>query len=83
MADLYYITLDPLGSFKTADGRFEAICWTHRGGGWDVIDHHDRVTYGGRVTHSRHWYAPNARTARQLVRTLLSGGDPYTLDRVI
>ena len=27
--------LDPLGSFRTPRGT-EAICWTHRGQGWDV-----------------------------------------------
>ena len=68
----YFVTLDQLGSFKTADNRFEAMCWTHRGGGWDVADFKTK----------RNWYAPNARTAKKLVQALRSGGNPYELDRV-
>lgn len=30
--------LDSLGSFAVDDGSIEAICWTHRGGGWAVHD---------------------------------------------
>ena len=29
-------TLDSLGSARATDAPVEAICWTHRGGGWDV-----------------------------------------------
>lgn len=29
-------TLDTLGSVSAIDAPVEAICWTHRGSGWDV-----------------------------------------------
>lgn len=29
-------TLDNLGSVRATDAPVEAICWTHRGSGWDV-----------------------------------------------
>lgn len=42
------VKMDTLGSVRTKDGLFEAICWEHRGMGWDV---HGTTTDVG--THAR------------------------------
>jgi hypothetical protein len=54
-----YEILDPLGSFRI--GNVEAICWTHRGGGWNVID----------GTTGKHHAVKNGREARLLARRLV------------
>jgi hypothetical protein len=55
-----YEVIDPLGSFRTLDGRFEAICWTHRREGWHVYDDRSR----------QYHHAPNKREAVRLVNQL-------------
>jgi hypothetical protein len=55
--------LDSLGSFRTTDGRFEAICWTHRGEGWSIYDDLSRRYHG----------APNKREAERVIRQLYAG----------
>ena len=57
------IPIDSLGSVRTEDGKFEAICWTHRGSGWDVHSTEDAF-FGGPARTKRDAYALIRRLAR-------------------
>jgi hypothetical protein len=48
--------LDSLGSVRAVDAPIEAICWTHRGGGWDVHSTLD-ASQGAAVRTKREAYA--------------------------
>lgn len=60
--------IDGCGSFCTDDGLIDAICWTHRGGGWEVHDW--RGDYQKAPLSSVYMHVRTKREAVKLVRSL-------------
>lgn len=73
-------TLDGLGSVRATDAPVEAICWTHRGGGWDVHYTADHRYAPAGITSGDGRAVRTKREAYALVRTMRNRW--HTADRL-